>query len=141
MSKRGPIVIIEDDEDDKDIFSRILQELNITNKLVWFTRCEDAFTFLKTTSEQPYIIFSDVNLPKESGIEFKKRIDEDQQLREKSIPFVFYSTSVNQKTVNKAYTEMTVQGFFQKGHNLDEMKEQIKIINDYWANCKHPNAK
>jgi len=140
MSKRGPIVIVEDDEDDKDIFASILKELNITNKLVWFTRSDEAFKYLKTTEEQPYIIYSDINLPRESGIEFKKRIDDDKQLRRKSIPFVFYSTSVNQDAVNEAYTKITVQGFFQKGHDFNEMKQQIQLIHNYWTTCKHPNT-
>jgi response regulator RpfG family c-di-GMP phosphodiesterase len=81
-----------------------------------------------------------VNLPKENGVEFKSRIDDDKQLRKKSIPFVFYSTVVTQKIVNDAYTQMTVQGFFQKGHQFEEIKRVIKTIFDYWTICKHPNA-
>jgi len=140
MSKRGPIIIIEDDEDDKELFSIIFKELDITNKLIWFNRPDEVFMYLKTTTEQPYLIYSDVNLPKQSGIELKRRIDGDPQLRTKSIPFIFYSTSVNQKIVNEAYTQMTVQGFFQKGHDLQEIKRQIRVIHDYWQMCKHPNT-
>ena len=140
MSKQGPIVIIEDDDDDKDVLSIIFKELNIMNRLIWFTRADEVFNYLKTTADQPYLIYSDVNLPKENGIELKRRIDKDPQLRTKSIPFVFYSTSVNQNTVNEAYTQMTVQGFFQKGNNLQEMKRQIRVIHDYWQMCRHPNV-
>jgi CheY-like chemotaxis protein len=140
MSKVGPIIIVEDDADDHRIFEEILQELKILNKLIWFTRTENAFEYLKTTSDQPFIIFSDVNLPIESGIEFKRNIDNDSYLREKSIPFVFYSTSVDQIIVNKAYTEMTVQGFFQKESSYDNIKRMIEMILTYWKTCKHPNS-
>jgi CheY-like chemotaxis protein len=137
--KSGPIIIVEDDVDDKDMMEDILKELQIENKIVWFVNSADAFAYLKTTSEQPFLIMSDVNLPGENGIEFKWRIDADPQLRQKSIPFVFYSTAVNQKAVNDAYTKMTVQGFFQKSSRYEEAKSHIKLIYDYWQVCRHPN--
>lgn len=140
MAKFGPIIIIEDDTDDKDIFEEILKDLEVTNQIIWFKRCEEAFDYLKTTTDRPFLIFSDVNLPKQNGIEFKRLVDNDEELRKKSIPFVFYSTSVAQKLVNEAYTKMTVQGFFQKASSYEEVKETIKTIIDYWQMCKHPNT-
>lgn len=140
MSKSGPIIILEDDSDDQGILEDVLRDLNVKNKLVWFTIADEAFRYLKSTPEQPFIIFSDVNLPGQNGIEFKKKIDNDHQLRKKSIPFVFYSTSVDQGIVNEAYTKMTVQGFFQKKHLYDEIKKHIKLIIEYWQVCKHPNS-
>jgi len=137
--RSGPIIVVEDDIDDKEIFDAALQELQSANKIIWFNNCYDAWDYLKTTTDSPFIIFSDVNLPKKSGLEFKKQIDEDNQLRKKSIPFVFYSTAVNQDTVNEAYTKMTVQGFFQKSSRFEEMKQTIKLILDYWRVCRHPN--
>jgi CheY-like chemotaxis protein len=141
MAKTGPIVIVEDDADDKGILEEILKELKISNKIEWLTNCDDAFHFLKATFEQPFIILSDVNLPGLNGLEFKRRIDDDEELRKKSIPFIFYSTSTDQKAVNEAYTQMTVQGFFQKGNSYEEIKRDIKIIFGYWQKCKHPNTK
>ncbi|MCW3090651.1 MAG: response regulator receiver protein [Ferruginibacter sp.] len=139
--KSGPIIIVEDDADDESILREILSEISVTNQVTWFQNCNDAFQYLKTTTEQPFIILSDVNLPGQKGTEFKKRIDKDPQLRKKSIPFVFYSTSVDQHTVNEAYTEMTVQGFFQKKESYEDIKRNIKLIIDYWKDCKHPNTR
>lgn len=132
--------MVEDDVDDKDMLEEILQELAIPNEMVWFENCTDAFHYLKTTADQPMIIFSDVNLPGQNGIEFKRKIDHDDELRQKSIPFIFYSTSVEQRYVTEAYTKMTVQGFFQKKDSYQDTKNLIKTIIDYWRSCKHPNA-
>lgn len=140
MAKSGPIILVEDDQDDKEIFEEILRELKVTNKVTWFTNAADTFQYLKSTSERPFIIFCDVNLPRVSGLEFKKKIDEDDELRRKSIPFVFYSTSIEQRIVNWAYTKMTVQGFFQKGNNYAEIKKLVEIIIQYWQACRHPNT-
>lgn len=139
MAKPGPIVVLEDDLDDQSILEDILKELDVPNKSVWFTNGSDAFHYLKTTEEEPFIIFSDVNLPGQNGIEFKRQIDNDKELRKKSIPFVFFSTSVNKNAVNEAYTKMTVQGFFKKSDKYEEIKRTVKLILDYWYLCKHPN--
>ena len=140
MSKVGPILLIEDDHDDKDIFKRVLREIEITNELVWFDNCNRGLEYLLTTSESVFLIFCDINLPGKNGIEFKRSIDEDPKLRKKCIPFVFYSTTATQKDVNTAYLEMTTQGFFKKGTDFQEMKQQIKTIFDYWIASKHPNT-
>jgi len=140
MSRSGPIIIIEDDNDDKQIFENILSELEVSNTVICFENTTAAFDFLLTTDLSPFIIFSDINLPGKNGLDFKKEVDEDETLRKKCIPFLFYSTSTVQRDVNQAYTEMTVQGFFQKGTEYSEMKAMIKIIIDYWKLCKHPNT-
>jgi CheY-like chemotaxis protein len=138
--RSGPIIVIEDDIDDREVLEAIFTELHVKNKLIWFVKSDEAFNYLKTTSDQPLIILCDVNLPVEDGVSFKRRIDADPYLRKKSIPFVFYSTSVDQQTVNEAYTKMTVQGFFQKANKYEEIKKTVKLVLDYWLTCRHPNS-
>lgn len=138
--KDGPIILVDDDAEDKEILQQVLLDLQVSNPLNWFCNCETAMQYLRTTSEQPFLIICDVNLPKQSGLEFKKELDADEGLRRKSIPFIFCSTSVNQDTVNSAYRQMTVQGFFQKCFSYDEFRENIRIILEYWGKCSHPTS-
>lgn len=35
MNKSGPIIVIEDDKDDKDILKDIFEELNYNNELIF----------------------------------------------------------------------------------------------------------
>lgn len=140
MAVSGPIIIVDDDPDDQDIIQFVFRELDIPNKLIRFTDALAAFSYLKTTEEQPFLIFSDINMPQQSGIEFKRDIDNDPDLRRKSIPFIFYTTSNSQEHVNEAYTELTVQGFFQKGENLSLIRDTLKTIIEYWKRCRHPNS-
>ncbi|RYY14427.1 MAG: response regulator, partial [Chitinophagaceae bacterium] len=109
MSARGPIIIIEDDEDDREFYITTLNELQVDNEVIFFDDAEDAYNFLQQTPKKPLIILSDINLPGMSGIEFKKKIQENPYLRSRSIPFVFLTTSSNQATVAAAYL-MMVQG-------------------------------
>jgi CheY-like chemotaxis protein len=139
--KQGPIVIVDDDEDDILILKEIFADLGVRNKVQWFATCPAAFDYLLQTAEQPFLILSDVNLPGQDGISFKQDIDNNQVLRNKSIPFIFYSTYVDQRVVTKAYTEMTVQGFFKKGNSYEKVRSDVKLIIDYWMSCRHPNNK
>jgi len=139
MAVKGPIILVEDDSDDREIFGLILKEEGIKNELKWFRNTKDATEFLIETNSKPFLIFCDINLPGESGLEFKKTLDENREVRKKSIPFIFYSTAAEQSTVNTAYIELTIQGFFQKEANYSINKANIASIIDYWSRCKHPN--
>ena len=140
MENGGPIIIVEDDEDDREILEDIFKELNLGNRRVYFDNAPDAFVYLKSTDELLFLIVSDINMPKMSGLQFKKMIDADQELRQKSIPFVFLSTSADKVAVTEAYTAMTVQGFFRKKSTMQEMKEMLSQIVFYWKECRHPNT-
>jgi len=138
MPKNGSIIIIEDNMDDQYLIRKALTEAKAFNQLIFFENGPDAFEYLKKMINQPFLILCDVNLPKQSGIEFKTDIDKDPVLRALSIPFIFYSTFVSQYAINEAYKNLTVQGFFQKNNTYQELKDVIKIIIDYWKICKQP---
>lgn len=140
MAKSGPILIVEDDIDDQEIYLEILNQLGIDNKLIFFPLASKALEYLKTTIEKPFVILCDINLPVMNGIEFKQHIDYDPYLRNKSIPFIFFSTSAERSQVNKAYTELTVQGFFKKESSIEEIAKSLSVILAYWELCKHPNS-
>jgi DNA-binding NarL/FixJ family response regulator len=60
-------------------------------------------------------------------------------LRNKGIPFIFYTLRDDPDDIQKAY-DLTVQGYFVKQDMMDDMQRQLKIIVDYWMNCKHTNS-
>jgi CheY-like chemotaxis protein len=63
MSKQGPIMIIEDDRDDQYILTEVFSLLKIKNQLKFFENGNKALDYLNTTTDSPFIILSDVNLP------------------------------------------------------------------------------
>ncbi len=134
----GPILLVEDDPDDQEMMREILNSLGVKNELVVFYNGHDVLKFLRETSEQPFLILSDINMPKLNGLELRKEINSEQSLKQKSIPFVFLSTTDSRQIVLEAY-DLTVQGFFKKPNSYKEFKEMLKMIIDYWRFCKHPN--
>lgn len=138
MNKSGPIIIIEDDLDDQDILTEIFQELDYKNEIIFFNEGEKALDYLTDTNIEPFIIFSDINMPKLNGMELRAKIHENEDLRIKSIPYLFFSTSAEQQHVVDAYSK-SIQGFFVKPKKYEEIKETIKTIVEYWQKCVSPN--
>jgi CheY-like chemotaxis protein len=134
-----PIIIIEDDPDDQDMFRELIMEFGVPNPLIFFDNAVDAMEYLLGDG-QPFLILCDVNLPMQNGLEFKKVVDEHPELRKKSIPFVFCTTSIDAGAIKKAYLDMTVQGYFKKGSSMEEMRRSLKVIFEYWLLSAHPNS-
>jgi|SRR5690606_2334614 len=138
MNKRGPIIIIEDDADDQEILSDVFKALEYKNEIIFFSDGEEALTYLTDTNTEPFIIFSDINMPRLSGMELRAKVHENEDLRLKSIPYLFFTTSAEQKHVIEAYSK-SIQGFFVKPQSFQELKEIIKSIVVYWQKCVSPN--
>ena len=138
MNKTGPIVIIEDDIDDQDILSEIFNELNYKNELVFFADSELALAYLTDTDIEPFLVLSDINMPKLNGMELREKIQNNEDLRLKSIPYLFFSTSAEQKNVIEAYSR-SIQGFFVKPGSYAKLKSTITKIVEYWQECESPN--
>jgi CheY-like chemotaxis protein len=139
MTLFGPIINIDDDDDDHEIITSICEKLGVVKYLKCFRDAQMALEFLKSSREYPSIILCDINMPKVTGFELRKTINANNTLRERSVPFIFYSTAADQLQVCEAY-KMTVQGFFLKGSNFEEAEKTFKVILDYWLLCKHPNS-
>jgi len=138
MNKSGPIIIIEDDIDDQDILAEIFKELNYKNKLIFFGDSVKALEYLTDTDNEPFLVLSDINMPKLNGMELREKIHNNEELRLKSIPYLFFTTSAEQKHVIDAYSR-SIQGFFIKPTSYDKLKKIIVTIVEYWQDCESPN--
>jgi CheY-like chemotaxis protein len=138
MSKYGPILIVEDDIDDQHVYGDVIRTFKRKNELIFFSEGQQLLDYLMTTHQQPFIIICDVNLPEMTGLELRRKLNENEFIKRKSIPFVFFSTSENKEAVREAY-DLTVQGYFVKSPHYEEIVNQLRLILDYWTTCKHPS--
>jgi CheY-like chemotaxis protein len=113
-SSGDPIIFIDDDVDDHFIFREICKNLQLVNDLKFFNNGDAVLEYLQTTEDKPFIIFCDINMPQMNGLQLKENINGDKKMREKSIPFVFFSTAASHTQIRQAYN-LTVQGFFLQG--------------------------
>ncbi|AXY72707.1 response regulator [Paraflavitalea soli] len=135
---KGPIIIVDDDHDDRDLYAEIIHNIGIPNEIRFFGDGLPALEYLLATTEQPFIILCDINMPRMNGLEFKGRIQDNPYLREKGIPFVFISTHSDKKVVRMAHL-LSVQGYFEKPTSMNVIRTMLTCIFDYWERCKHIN--
>lgn len=138
MNKNGPIIIVEDDPDDEFILNEIFEELNYKNELIFFRDSEEALQFLQDTDIEPFLLMSDINMPKLNGMELREKIHNNEDLRKKTIPYLFFTTTAEQEDVIDAYSR-SIQGFFIKPDDYGEIKETMKTIVEYWRKCESPD--
>lgn len=129
---------MEDDTNDASVIATAISEIGIPNEVKIIDSAQEAYDYLLSTTDKPFIIMSDVRMPAMNGLEFRKKIMENEYLRRKSIPFVFYTAMVSQEMINEAY-ELQVQGFYAKASSYEGVREQMLTIMIYWRHCLHPN--
>jgi CheY-like chemotaxis protein len=137
MNKKGPIIVIEDDLDDQSLLKDIFQSLDYNNEIIFFSDGNKALEYLNRTDVQPFLILSDINMPKIDGFELRKKVFTNEQLQCKCIPYLFFTTGANKKAVIDAYA-MSVQGFFLKPSSEAALKNTIRKIVEYWQECIAP---
>jgi CheY-like chemotaxis protein len=138
MKTRGPIVVIEDDLDDQELLEETFKVLNYPNKVIFFTDGYKALEYIEKTEIQPFIIISDINMPIINGFELRRKIQNNEELKVKCIPYLFFTTGTNRQAVYDAYA-MSAQGFFIKPNSVSGLRETIRKIIDYWTECYSPS--
>lgn len=137
MKKSGPIIIIDDDEDDRLIFEDLLNTLNLPNEIILLNDSTEVIAFLKQEHIKPFMVISDINMPKMNGFELRDAILKDPHLTEKTLPFIFFTTVGNGYTVEEAF-KRTIHGYFHKTSDLAQLKETLQELTDYWRNSEIP---
>jgi CheY-like chemotaxis protein len=138
MNKSGPIIIIEDDMDDQQMLKEIFKNLGYANAIVYFADGNEALDYLNKTDVQPFLILSDINMPRINGFELRNKVFTNEQLHIKCIPYLFFTTAANKKSVIDAYA-LSVQGFFKKPNTMEGIENMIRKIVEYWKECIAPS--
>jgi len=135
----APILIVDDDLDDHEFLQEAWEELEFTNELIFFSNAEEVLNYLKQEVTVPFLVISDVNLPKMNGFELKKKLLEDDSVNYKTVPFVFFSNTATNTQIEKSY-DLGGNGFFIKGQNMLEIKKTLTDIVNYWQKSKAPEG-
>ena len=133
----GKIVLIDDQAYEEDLLKEALYNKNWDIDVEYFTDAKGALKHLKINADEIFLIISDMNMPDMSGMDFKKAIDRDEFLRQKSIPFTFVCNDTDREKMIEAY-QYRVQGYFRKPYTVEDQAELLESIIKYWVSCSHP---
>ncbi len=133
----APILMAEDDLDDRLLARRALNENYVANPLITVNNGEELLEYLyqkgkfsdPETSPKPCFILLDLNMPLMDGREALKIIKEDEKLRK--IPVVIMTTSKAEEDIVASYNE-GANSFITKPFNFIGLVKVIKALKDYW---------
>lgn len=131
MRTKGEIIIIEDDPDDRELLQDIFDSLEYANKITFINDPMEAVPYLSDPAVIPFIILSDINMPKMNGFELREEILANNTISKKCIPYIFLSTSKTPENVLMAYT-CNAQGYFRKEDDFKTFRTLIQNIVNYW---------
>src|SRR5687767_11393841 len=120
MEKKGPIIVIEDDKDDQDLLDETFKALKYPNEILFFADGYEALSYIRKTDTKPFLILSDINMPKINGYELRKMIYTNEELNIRCIPYLFFTSGVTKRSVIDAYA-LSAQGFFIKPNSMGEL--------------------
>ena len=118
-------MLIDDDEDDRDIFFQALMEVSQSIKFECFENGLDAFKKLNNSDAiLPDLIFMDLNMPGMNGFECLKKIREIVPL--KKTPVIIYSTAAKlENNIDEIYQPVR---FLSKPSKFDDIVLALKVI-------------
>jgi len=119
------ILLIDDDEEDHEIFKTALSMVSEALKCTSYTNAREALHKLAGKELIPDIIFLDLNMPIMSGQEFLMEIKKADGIQH--IPVIIFSTSSNPSTI-KLTKEMGAINFITKPDRFDKLVEILKPI-------------
>ena len=134
----NPIYIVDEDKDDEDLIREAFRDLGITNEVRFFSTAEGVLYELNNSTDSPFVIISDINLPRMDGFQLREKVLEGASIKDKSIPFIFWSTSASDAQVKRAY-DLAAHGFFLKGRTYSELKDRIQEMIKYWSDSLTPS--
>ena len=132
-----PILMADDDEDDRLLAQDAFTESSLNNPLFFVEDGEELLDYLYhrgsyTSKEQfplPGLILLDLNMPKLDGREALKEIKSDPNLQR--IPIVILTTSKEQEDIVRSYS-LGVNSFITKPVTFEKLVEVIQCIGHYW---------
>ena len=128
------ILLVEDDEVDVKALRWAFDKLKIANPLVIARDGVDAWEKLAELP-RPYLIISDINMPRMSGIELLRKIRQSDDYRD-SIVFMLTTSNDEQDKID-AY-DLNVAGYMLKSDMGTSFQRAIALIENYWKVVEFP---
>jgi CheY-like chemotaxis protein len=136
-SKVVTILLVEDDEIDVTALRWAFDKLKIANPLIVAHDGVDAWQKLKTLP-RPYLIITDINMPRMNGIELLRKIRKSAEYRD-SIVFVLTTSNDDQDKID-AY-QLNVTGYMVKSDMGTSFTRAIELVENYWKVVEFPDGR
>ncbi|AWI26496.1 response regulator [Flavobacterium pallidum] len=123
---RRHIVMADDDEEDRMIFSEILLEIDDSVIITQAENGKQLMDFLNgPVIPHPHVILLDLNMPVQNGFECLQQIRNERNLKELNI--VVYTTSDHPDTIKKA-KNLGATFYAVKPNSLENLRSLVTMV-------------
>ncbi len=139
MKDKGllPILMVDDDEDDRMMTEKALQKNRVINPILFLSDGEELMDYIKrkgkfsdpATSIRPCFILLDLNMPRMDGRKALLFLKSDPEL--KKIPVVVLSTSSAEEDILRSYN-LGANSFITKPITFDGLVSTMETLKNYW---------
>ena len=132
-----PILIAEDDADDRSLIAEAFDECGSEQAIEFVTDGEELLEYLRCQgkyqdrrpSGDPLFVLLDLNMPRKDGRLALEEIKQDPKLRR--IPVVVLTTSEAEDDILRTY-ELGVSSYITKPFSFDALINVVKVLSRYW---------
>ena len=132
-----PILIVEDNPDDRILLQRAFRRARLANPVHMVTDGEEAVAYLlgegrfadREANPFPVLVLLDLKLPRRSGLEVLQWMREHPTLRR--LPVVVLTSSKEQSDINVAY-DLGANTYLTKPVEFDALIELVSTLNLFW---------
>ena len=142
MPQMAPILIVDDSEDDVELFCLGLSGLNLPNPVDVCRDGEEALDYLLRRGRHadradilPLFMLVDVKMPRMGGIELLTEMRRTPALQH--LPVIVMTSSNQPRDVHAGYAA-GANGFVVKPVDFDKLVENARAIGTYWGLCNRP---
>ncbi len=137
MSKKGIILLVEDNEDDVELTLRAFARSNVSNEVIVVRDGQEALDYLfaqgahatRDPAATPEVVLLDLKLPKVDGLEVLRRLRADERTRRQ--PVVVLTSSNEESDILGSYG-LGANSFVRKPVDFPQFLEAAKQIGLYW---------
>lgn len=122
---RKTCLLVDDDEDDKEIFCMALSETDPSIRCLIANDGIEALQMLEDPSFKPDYIFLDLNMPLMSGKECLQEIRKQPHLAD--VPVIIYSTSASQRDIQDT-RELGASSFITKPPQISVLAAKLSEV-------------
>lgn len=137
--KTVTLLIVDDDEIDREAIMRSLHKERVLNPVVTAGDGVEALELLRRDGderiERPVIVILDWKMPRMNGLEFLEELRADPNLRE-TVVFVL-TTSQDEEDIMNAYRNL-VAGYIVKDSAGRDFINLVQLLDNYWRVVELP---
>ena len=119
------ILLVDDDIDDRELFVEAFSYIDDPSIVSTLEASDKLLDYLHAVDVLPDYVFLDLNMPRKSGKECLKEIQQHESLRK--IRVVIFSTSINPRDVAETYQD-GAYCFIQKPNSFSDLKEILQKV-------------